>query len=249
MAQQSLSARRTSNLAGLSDSAVKKILASKGWPNGNTVFKLAKALNTKSDWLMPSPEHISPEEISAAKKCMRLIDDSKHLKRGAKLEIIEAALKELDIAREPIDFTTHENAEIYDEGQGNRQAITGSVIVHLVGYVGGNEGFTPFEDNVQQVLEAPAGTKAGTEAVEIWGDSMAPAFPAGTILFYSQIAYPIYYYIDRPVIVELSDGRRLFKYLKKGTKPGYYSLISGDGSIIESDVKLKTVYPVDMVKY
>jgi len=142
-----------------------------------------------------------------------------------------------------------EDGAIYDEGPRSRPAIKPAVIVHLVGYVGGADGFIPFDDGVTQLLEAPPGTKEGTEAVEIWGDSMAPAFPAGAQLFYSQIAHPIPFYVGRPVIVELADGRKLFKFLLKGSKPGLYSLQSADGTIIETDIKLQTVYPIDMVKF
>ena len=118
----------------------------------------------------------------------------------------------------------------------------------MVGYVGGDEGFTPFEDGITKTVDAPAGTKEGTEAVEVWGNSMAMAFPQGTLLLYSQIAHPIMYYIGKPVIVDLFDGRRLFKYLQKG-KPGHYSLQSGDGTMVAENIKLKTVYPIDSVIY
>lgn len=248
MAQRSWSARHTSLSAGLSDSAVKKVLANDGWPNGNTVLKLATALNTKPDWLMPGSEHISDEEIAAAKKSSQLLIESRSLKGSEKSDAIERSLKIIDLARDNYEFTIHEDAEIYDEGHGRRPATKDAAIVHLVGYVGGADGFEPFEDSITQILEAPAGTKEGTEAVEIWGDSMAPAFPSGTILFYSQIAHPISFYLGKPVIAELRDGRKLFKFLQKGRKTGLYSLQSGDGTMIE-DVKLKTVYPIDMAKY
>ena len=242
------SARHTSEKAGLNESSVKKVLSStKGTPNGDTVLKLAKALDVKYNWLMPDPDEIEAEEILAARKTAELLAQSRRLKGDRKAKILDKSNQLLEVFDPSEKFENNDDL-IFDEGGNTRKATEGATIVHLVGYVGGDDGFTPFEDSITQILEAPAGTKSGTEAVEVWGDSMSPAFPQGTVLYYSQIAHPIAYYIGRPVIVELYDGRRLFKYLQKG-KPGHYSLQSGDGTFIEENIKLKTVYPIDLVKY
>lgn len=65
-------------------------------------------------------------------------------------------------------------------------------------------------------------------AVEVTGESMAPMYQPGDILFFSRITHEgiIEEDIGRPCIVEDADGNAWVKQVKRGDEPGLFHLIS-----------------------
>lgn len=67
----------------------------------------------------------------------------------------------------------------------------------------------------------------GIVAVEVEGDSMSPAYPPGTILFYSRDALGVpTEAIGRVCVCEDVNGRAWVKHIKPGLEEGTFSLIS-----------------------
>lgn len=72
------------------------------------------------------------------------------------------------------------------------------------------------------------GANGQLAAVEVDGDSMAPMFQPGDLLFFSRATHegvPAEA-IGRPCIIEDSDGNAWVKLLRMGDEPGLYHLIS-----------------------
>lgn len=65
-------------------------------------------------------------------------------------------------------------------------------------------------------------------AVEVEGDSMAPMYQPGDVLFYSRATHEGIpeEAIGRPCIIEDSDGNAWVKQVKRGDEPGLFHLIS-----------------------
>lgn len=65
-------------------------------------------------------------------------------------------------------------------------------------------------------------------AVEVEGDSMAPHYQPGDILFYSRVTHEgiLDEDIGRPCIVAGTDGNAWVKQVKRGDEPGLFHLIS-----------------------
>lgn len=68
----------------------------------------------------------------------------------------------------------------------------------------------------------------GIVAVEVEGDSMAPMYQSGDVLFYSRATHEgiTDEDIGRPCIVEDADGQAWVKQVKRGDEPGLFHLIS-----------------------
>lgn len=77
----------------------------------------------------------------------------------------------------------------------------------------------------QLLRRAPASQFA---AVEVEGDSMAPQYQPGDILFYSRATHEgiLDEDIGRPCVVECQDGNAWLKQVKRGDEPGLFHLIS-----------------------
>lgn len=82
-------------------------------------------------------------------------------------------------------------------------------------------------------IAAPAqltknGPPRGIVAVEVEGDSMAPMYQPGDILFYSRATHEGIpdEDIGRPCVVEDENGNAWVKQVKRGERPGLYHLIS-----------------------
>lgn len=79
-------------------------------------------------------------------------------------------------------------------------------------------------------------------AFEIEGFSMPPARPGWVIIFRNQSADP-FEMIGYPVLVDLEDGRRLFKIMRRGYEPGRWNLESWDGSEPIENVRITACLP------
>lgn len=79
-------------------------------------------------------------------------------------------------------------------------------------------------------------------AFEIDGFSMPPAEPGWLILFRNAPVTPEDL-VNAPCLVDLADGRRLFKRLRRGYTAGRYNLESWDGSALIEDVEVIGALP------
>lgn len=85
-------------------------------------------------------------------------------------------------------------------------------------------------DGLYQVA-APAQLQkvaGGVVAVEVAGDSMAPMYQPGDVLFYTRATHEgvLEEDIGRPCVVEDADGQAWVKQVKRGDAPGLYHLLS-----------------------
>ena len=72
------------------------------------------------------------------------------------------------------------------------------------------------------------GQPQGIVAVEVEGDSMAPMYQPGDVLFYSRATHEGIPNEDigKPCIVEDAEGRAWVKLVRRGNEPGLFHLIS-----------------------
>lgn len=98
-------------------------------------------------------------------------------------------------------------------------------ITHMVG--AGDEVFPISGDSAIGHVAAPPGYENGG-AAGIKGDSQMPAFHDGDLLFYKEWEGPPSprRLPNRPVLLELGDGRSYLKTLLSGSKSGRFHLIS-----------------------
>lgn len=118
--------------------------------------------------------------------------------------------------------------------------------VGVVGKVGARAEVYPLDEASEPQYEVPLppGMDQGGEyvAFEIEGFSMPPARPGWVIIFRARSAQPEEM-INYPVLVDLADGRRLFKILRRGLEEGRYTLESWDGSEPIENVELLSCLP------
>lgn len=114
-------------------------------------------------------------------------------------------------------------------------------ITHVVG--AGDHVYPVPGDSPLGYIPAPPGYEAGG-AVAIRGDSMAPLYCDKDLLFYRGWEMPPSHrrISDRPVLIELADGRSLLKRLLPGSKAGRFHLASLNPSTpIILDVTVRTI--------
>lgn len=123
----------------------------------------------------------------------------------------------------------------------DRPAASLVEITHVVG--AGDQVYPVPGDSPLGYITAPPGYEAGG-AVAIRGDSMAPLYCDQDLLFYrGWEAPPSHRRIpDRPVLIELSNGRSLLKRLLPGSKAGRFHLSSLNVSTpVILDVTVRTI--------
>jgi hypothetical protein len=123
---------------------------------------------------------------------------------------------------------------------------TPSSYVGVRGKVGARAEVYPFDEDTEPSysVQLPPGVDPRGDYVgfEIEGFSMPPARPGWVILFRNVVADPEDL-IGYPVLVDLEDGRRLFKVLRRGYEPGHWNLESWDGSPLIESVRLTACLP------
>lgn len=115
------------------------------------------------------------------------------------------------------------------------------------GKVGARADVFPLSDyssDPMYEVALPAGLSPDEEyvAFEIEGFSMPPAEPGWLVVFRLVEKTPEDL-INSPCLVDTEDGRRLFKIIRRGYKPGHYNLESWDGSPLIEDVRIIAALP------
>lgn len=112
-------------------------------------------------------------------------------------------------------------------------------------------------DGLFHVACPPQLPARGIVAVEVDGDSMAPMYQPGHILFFSRATHEGVADEDvgLPCVIEDVDGNAWVKLLKRGTAPGLWNLISMNPSAesvwdqrIKWAARVKLALPVELVE-
>lgn len=112
----------------------------------------------------------------------------------------------------------------------------------IVGYAGADDAGELIQsdsDPVNEFAPMPPGGTSKSVAVHLKGKSMRGIADDGALIYFEhQQTPPTPDMIGEPCIVELEDGRVLFKRLQRGSRPNHYNLESTAGETIR-DVRLK----------
>lgn len=134
-----------------------------------------------------------------------------------------------------------------DEWEGPHQRSEGPPTVPLLGLARANpDGSYVMTSANESHARVPLVPGATTEAValQVAGGSMHTKARDGSLIYFDhQEPVPPSYLIGEACVVETYDGRVLYKYLQRGSKPGLYDLVSDVGEIIP-DVMLNWVAEV-----
>lgn len=160
----------------------------------------------------------------------------------------------------PSTYAAHENGQNdYDEKAAAKYAkafkvsagwlLTGEgspspkAVRHpVVNYVAGGSELVPIDDYAPgegiEEVELPAGVPANAVVVKVRGESMHPRYYDGEYLVYIRDGRSPEELIGRECVVELTDGRKMVKTVRRGSKKGLFRLESFNAAPIE-DVKIK----------
>lgn len=119
--------------------------------------------------------------------------------------------------------------------------------VGVWGKIGARADVYPLSDYTEAPMyevALPPGVDPDEEyvAFEIEGFSMPPAEP-GWIVIFRKVELPVEELVNSPCLVDLADGRRLFKRVRRGYTPGRYNLESWDGSALIEDTEVLRALP------
>lgn len=104
-------------------------------------------------------------------------------------------------------------------------------VVKVKFYVGAGEEVFALDD-ADGIDEAEG--PVGTEAAIIRGQSMYPVYKDRDIIFFDEVpVQDLNELLGEDCIVELNDGRRFLKQVRRGTRPGLFSLASYNAPEIE----------------
>jgi hypothetical protein len=108
--------------------------------------------------------------------------------------------------------------------------------VRIIGYVGAHSTahYYAVDDTELDRVPAPEGWTPETVAVEIRGESLGALFNQW-LVYYDEVRSPITSdMLGRLCVVGLLDERVVVKTIRKGSKAGFYNLLSNTG---EDDIK------------
>lgn len=118
----------------------------------------------------------------------------------------------------------------------------------LIGYVGGGEAVIPLDDDDRtETIDAPPSMHECL-ALVVRGRSMVPVYSPGDTIFFAPGPVTGEAIIGRDCLVQLEDGRRLVKNIRKSRRAGHYALHSYGQGIEPEDAKLIAAAPVKWVK-
>lgn len=108
--------------------------------------------------------------------------------------------------------------------------------VPVEGYVGAGAAVFPIDDGAFEPIEPPFGTPEGAVAFVVRGDSMYPAYRAGTFIIAITEA-DVRALLNTRAVVTLDDGRRYVKDVGPGSRAGLFTLFSHNAAPIP-DVRI-----------
>ena len=133
-------------------------------------------------------------------------------------------------------------------GSGTMRPMPPPGHVRLMGRVGAGQVFSPLGDDENEFVEAPEGVPPTTEAVQVDGDSMFPAYEDRSLIYFSR-TLPPEMLINRRAVIRLADGSMTVKVLRRGTDDGLWTLQSINARYDDMvDVLIDWAAPIDWVK-
>jgi transcriptional regulator with XRE-family HTH domain len=125
-------------------------------------------------------------------------------------------------------------------------------MIPLVGYVGAGMKYygNPEVGDWGQIelVEAPPGAREGVVAVRVRGDSMFPVYRDKDLLYFDRSReHSPEALFGQDCMVQVKGGSAYVKILRKGSRPGLYSLDSYNHETI-ADVEIAWAAPVAWVK-
>lgn len=122
-----------------------------------------------------------------------------------------------------------------------------SALVQVRGYVGAGAEVFPFDEDSGTLdeVEAPVGVDPDkTEAYIVRGDSMLPIEPGSLVFVGPEFRGDP---VGKHCLVDTADGKRLFKFVMKGSSRARFNLISSNAPII-ADALVKRVARVEDIR-
>lgn len=133
-------------------------------------------------------------------------------------------------------------------GNGSGRPLPPPGFVRLMGRVGAGQTFTPLDEEPYEYVEAPPDVSETTEAVDVDGDSMFPAYEDRSRIFYSKILPPEMM-VNKRAVIKLADGSMTVKVLRSGSEPGLWTLQSINARYDDMvDKAVEWAAPIDWVK-
>lgn len=124
--------------------------------------------------------------------------------------------------------------------------IIGSGLVPVSGRVGAG-GSVIFEEAEDGFAPRPPGISGEVEALEVSGDSMLPRYSSGDIVYIARDHDGVLEVdIGEYCAVRLTSGETYVKQLSRGSRPGYFTLLSLNAEPIP-DVELAWAAPIIFV--
>ena len=120
--------------------------------------------------------------------------------------------------------------------------------VPLKGDIGAGAEVIALDDDGDATVPAPRDARPGSVAVRVRGDSMHPAYEAGTLIYYSQTMAPEHL-LNRRAVMQLGDGRIFVKVVRAGSSPNTWNLQSLNPLYPEmEDEVVEWAAPIDWIK-
>ena len=111
---------------------------------------------------------------------------------------------------------------------GEDNSISGQIFV--VGYVGAGAEVFPIDNGELEEIDIPPGCAEGDVAFVIRGDSQYPFSNNGMVI--ARPVNSVHDCLNRLAVVDLDDGRRLFKQVTLGPAPNTFTLLSHNAAPI-----------------
>ena len=120
----------------------------------------------------------------------------------------------------------------------------------VVGYVGGGERVENVEDpgGGIDVAEPPISLESAN-AVVVKGDSMWPAYRAGSVLYFEETDHVNGDALGRICIVQTAADETLVKLVEAGPEPGVYRLRSLVANVRDIETRLRWAAPVKGARF
>ena len=113
-------------------------------------------------------------------------------------------------------------------GHGSQNVSAGQIAI--MGYVGAGAEVFPVDDGSVGEIDTPPGCQEGDVAFVIRGDSQYPFRDRGVIV--ARPVSTVHEVVNRLAVVDLEDGRRLFKQVTHGAAPATFNLLSHNAAPI-----------------